>query len=80
LGKTQHCLHGLANILPDHFDRARFNALTERLEVEIKRNGKVYQMQFANGEKQSELSEIGTVGKANTGTMVHFWPDASNFY
>jgi topoisomerase-4 subunit B len=55
------------------------NALTERLEVEIKRNGKVYQMQFANGEKQSELSEIGTVGKANTGTMVHFWPDASYF-
>lgn len=55
------------------------NALTERLEVEIKRNGKVYQMQFANGEKQSELSEIGTVGKANTGTMVHFWLDASYF-
>jgi len=55
------------------------NALSERLDVEIKRNGKVYQMQFAGGEKQTELSEIGTVGKANTGTMVHFWPDASYF-
>lgn len=55
------------------------NALSKQLDVEIKRDGKVYQMQFANGDKQTELAEIGTVGKQNTGTSVHFWPDASYF-
>ncbi|NOR79269.1 MAG: DNA topoisomerase IV subunit B, partial [Methyloprofundus sp.] len=56
------------------------NALSKQLDIEIKRNGKVYQMQFADGEKQSELSETGvTVGKLNTGTMVHFLPDANYF-
>ncbi len=55
------------------------NALSKRLNIEIKRNGKVYTMQFADGHKQTELSEIGTVGKQNTGTMVHFWPDATYF-
>lgn len=55
------------------------NALSKQLNVEIKRDGKVYQMQFANGDKLTELAEIGTVGKQNTGTSVHFWPDASYF-
>lgn len=56
------------------------NALSEQLDIEIKRNGKVYQMQFANGEKQTELTDTGiTVGKFNTGTMVHFLPDARYF-
>ncbi len=55
------------------------NALSKQLNIEIKRNGKIYQMQFANGEKQTELSEAGSVGKLNTGTMVHFLPDASYF-
>lgn len=55
------------------------NALSKQLDVEIKRNGHCYQMQFANGEKQVELNETGSVGKLNTGTMVHFLPDASYF-
>ncbi len=55
------------------------NALTIKLEVEVKRGGKVYQMNFANGDKQSELTEIGIVGKANTGTTITFWPDANYF-
>jgi len=55
------------------------NALTIKLEVEVKRDGKVYQMNFADGDKQSELMEIGVVGKANTGTTITFWPDASYF-
>ena len=55
------------------------NALTTKLEVEVKRNGKVYQMEFADGEKQTELVEIGTVGKANTGTLITFWPDGKYF-
>ena len=31
------------------------NALSAKLEVEVKRNGKIYQMTFADGEKLSEL-------------------------
>lgn len=55
------------------------NALSASLIVEVKRDGKVYQMQFANGDKQSELLEVGKVGKANTGTAIVFLPDAKYF-
>ncbi len=55
------------------------NALTTTLEVEVKRHGKIYQMSFAGGEKQTELMETGTVGKANTGTSIKFWPDSRYF-
>jgi len=55
------------------------NALSSRLEVEVKRDGKVYTMDFADGDKTSELTEVGRVGKQNTGTTVHFWPNAKYF-
>lgn len=55
------------------------NALSAKLDVEIKRNGKVYRMAFADGDKQSELHEVGTVGKNNTGTLVKFWPNEKYF-
>ncbi|MEY2672276.1 MAG: hypothetical protein RLZZ508_153, partial [Actinomycetota bacterium] len=55
------------------------NALSEKLLVEIKRGGGVYQMEFASGDKVSELQQSGTVGKANTGTSVHFWPEGKYF-
>ena len=55
------------------------NALSQRLEVRVRRNGKEYQMQFAHGEKASELSIIGEVGRRNTGTTLHFWPDPRYF-
>ena len=55
------------------------NALSTQLEVEVKRNGKLYQMAFASGDKQSDLAEVGTVGKLNTGTRICFWPDPKYF-
>lgn len=55
------------------------NALSEKLLVEIKRSGGVYQMEFAGGDKVSELQQINTVGKNNTGSSVHFWPDTKYF-
>ncbi len=55
------------------------NALSFRLEVEIKRDGKKYHIAFANGEKTSDLEEIDSVGQRNTGSKVHFWPNASYF-
>jgi len=55
------------------------NALSSQLEVQVKRQGKIYQMNFANGEKISELTETGSVGKANTGTQITFLPDSKYF-
>ena len=55
------------------------NALSSKLEVVIKRDGKVHTMAFRNGEKVSELTVTGTVGKRNTGTLVRFVPDARYF-
>jgi topoisomerase-4 subunit B len=55
------------------------NALSSDVEVTIKRNGKIYSMRFADGEKQTELLETGTVGKNNTGTCVYFLPNPKYF-
>jgi topoisomerase-4 subunit B len=55
------------------------NALSSRLEVEIKRGGYKYAISFNHGKKASKLKKIGTVGKRNTGSMVRFWPDEQYF-
>ncbi|QTR47095.1 DNA topoisomerase IV subunit B [Thiothrix litoralis] len=55
------------------------NALSRKLEVTIKRNSQLYRMAFADGNKASELEVIGKAGKRETGTTVHFWPDAKYF-
>ncbi|WP_456448876.1 DNA topoisomerase IV subunit B [Thiolapillus sp.] len=55
------------------------NALSRHLEVWVKRDGKEYNIAFANGEKVSDLEVVGKVGKQNTGTRIRFWPDASFF-
>jgi topoisomerase-4 subunit B len=55
------------------------NALSRRLEVNIRRDGREWRMIFANGDKVSDLEPIGDVGKRNTGTRLHFWPDTRYF-
>ncbi|ASP48548.1 DNA topoisomerase IV subunit B [Cognaticolwellia beringensis] len=55
------------------------NALSTRVDVSVRRDGKVYEMAFESGYKVEELRETGTVGRRNTGTRVKFWPDASYF-
>ncbi|WP_392439826.1 DNA topoisomerase IV subunit B [Edwardsiella piscicida] len=55
------------------------NALSRRVEVSVRRDGQIYQMAFENGEKVEDLHVSGTVGRRNTGTSVHFWPDAQFF-
>ena len=55
------------------------NALSKHLEVWIKRGGKEYNMAFANGHKRTDLEEVGSVGRGNSGTRLHFWPDSSYF-
>ncbi len=55
------------------------NALSETLEVEVKRDGKVHRQTYKAGEPKSKLEVVDTVGKRNTGTRVWFKPDASYF-
>ncbi len=55
------------------------NALSKRLEVRVRRGGKEYAIDFENGEKVRDLTEIGNVGKKNTGTTIRFWPDPQYF-
>lgn len=55
------------------------SALSTRLEVAVRRDGQVHEMAFAYGDKITELEVTGTCGQRNTGTRVHFWPDASYF-
>ncbi len=55
------------------------NALSKNLEVWIRRGGKEYNMSFAGGKKRGKLEVVGTVGKANTGTTIRFWPDEQYF-
>jgi topoisomerase-4 subunit B len=55
------------------------NALSLRLEVEVRRNGKVHAIAFEKGEKVTELAETGTAPKRETGSTVRFWPEARYF-
>ena len=55
------------------------NALSEKLEVNIHRNSKIYQITFENGEKTKALKTIGTCPKNETGTTVKFWPNPKYF-
>ncbi|WP_185234774.1 DNA topoisomerase IV subunit B [Teredinibacter franksiae] len=55
------------------------NALSQVLEVTIKRDGKVYRIGFKNGDKASDLTEVDTCGKRNTGTTVRFLPNPKYF-
>src|SRR3979411_3292799 len=55
------------------------NALSKRLEVWVRREGKEHHMAFADGQKTSELKVVNTVGQRNTGTTVRFWPDPKFF-
>lgn len=55
------------------------NALSTRLEVDIRRNGKQYNISFADGKRKTKLKETGTVGQRNTGTTVRYWADKQYF-
>ncbi len=55
------------------------NALSNRLDVYIKRDGNEYRMSFAHGDRTSPLEVVGSVGRKNTGTRLHFWPDPQYF-
>jgi DNA gyrase subunit B len=53
------------------------NALSEWLEVEIRRGGKIYHQRYSRGDKLTELEVTGTTRE--TGTKVSFRPDPMIF-
>ena len=55
------------------------NALSESLEVRVKRDSKEYEILFNNGDKASELKQVGEVGLRNTGTSITFKPNPVYF-
>ena len=55
------------------------NALSNRLDVTVKRGGNVHQIQFANGDKTSDLAVVDSCGQRNTGTILRFWPNPEYF-
>jgi topoisomerase-4 subunit B len=65
-------LHGVGVCVP--------NALSTRLEVEVKRDGEKHRIVFApNGKVKDALKKLGQVGPRDSGTRVRFWPDAKYF-
>jgi topoisomerase-4 subunit B len=55
------------------------NALSDRLDVTVKRGGQIHQILFSNGDKTSDLQVIDTCGQRNTGTILRFWPNPEYF-
>ncbi len=55
------------------------NALSEWLEVEVRREGKIYQQRYERGVTMYPLKEIGTCSEEEHGTTVTFYPDAEIF-
>jgi len=56
------------------------NALGKRLEVEVKRDGALHRLVFAdNGKVKEPLRKLGSVGARESGTHIRFWPDPKYF-
>ena len=53
------------------------NALSSRLEVQVKRDGGIHEMAFERGKTVEKLHQVGTA--KNTGTSITFWPDPEIF-
>jgi len=53
------------------------NALSEFLEAEVHRDGKIYSQRFERGQKKTELKVLGDTDKR--GTTIHFKPDSKIF-
>ncbi|MFN0040199.1 MAG: DNA topoisomerase IV subunit B [Burkholderiales bacterium] len=65
-------LHGVGVCVP--------NALSTRLEVEVRRDGERTRIVFGdNGKVREPLKKLGQIGPRESGTRVRFWPDPAYF-
>ena len=56
------------------------NALSIKLIVEVKRDGKVYRQEYMRGDAKTKLQEVGKAkNNDDTGTKIIFWPDEEIF-
>ena len=56
------------------------NALSTKLHVEVRRDGKIHAQDYSKGKPLAPVSVIGTYNEGEgTGTRVQFWPDGSIF-
>ncbi|WP_255196001.1 DNA topoisomerase (ATP-hydrolyzing) subunit B [Halorarius litoreus] len=56
------------------------NALSQWLEVEVKRDGHVYRHRFDHGHPDQEMEEVREMREGEeTGTTIRFWPDQDIF-
>jgi DNA gyrase subunit B len=55
------------------------NALSEWLEVEIRRDGQIYRQRYVRGARQTGLEVVGKIKKSESGTRVSFKPDPEIF-
>ncbi|NGM69412.1 DNA topoisomerase (ATP-hydrolyzing) subunit B [Natronolimnobius sp. AArcel1] len=56
------------------------NALSERLETQVKRNGAIYNHAFEAGEPVGDMEQVGSLdADEGTGTEIRFWPDDGIF-
>jgi len=55
------------------------NALSSRLEVEIRREGGIHKMAFADGEVVEKLKRTGATPKNENGTLLRIWPNKKYF-
>jgi len=55
------------------------NALSEWLEVEVRRDGKVYRQRYEQGRPVTPVEVVGKTGKKESGTRTTFLPDTSIF-
>ena len=56
------------------------NALSKKLIMEIKREGKLYEMEFSRGQTKTKLKITGKAKDSDdTGTTITFWPDEEIF-
>ncbi|MGH8446013.1 MAG: DNA topoisomerase IV subunit B [Solimonas sp.] len=55
------------------------NALSNKLEVRVFRDGTEYLIEFGDGEVTKKLKPVGTVARNKRGTTVRFWADPKYF-
>ena len=55
------------------------NALSTKMVARVRRDGKVYEMQFSEGNVTKKIEVVGICHKEETGTQITFWPDGTIF-